>query len=63
MRKKDKKEEVHNLFILVHSLSLEKLLRLSNPKLELDFYNAYRILTSNRFETNLEHTFVGLRPS
>ena len=48
MRKNNKvREEVHNLFILVHSLSLEKLIQLSNPKPELDFHYAWRILTNN----------------
>jgi len=33
--------------MLVHSLSLEKLIQLSNSKPKLDFHYTYRILTGN----------------
>ena len=48
MRDKDQiKRKSTQPFYTVYFLSLEKLIQLSNPKPELDFYHAYRILTSN----------------
>jgi len=52
-RKIRSREDVHNLFILVHSLSLEKLIQLSNPKPKLDFHYAYKILTINHKQSTV----------
>ena len=48
-----KTEERHILFILVHSLLLEKLIQLSNPKSELDFHYTSRILTNNHNQSTI----------
>ena len=47
------REKIHNLFILVRSLLLDKLIQLSNPQPELVFHYASRILTSNHNQSTI----------
>ena len=53
MSERYKQNKKTQSFILVHSIFLDKLIQLSNPQPELDFYYASRILTSNHNQSTI----------
>ena len=53
MSERYKQNKKTQSFILVHSIFLDKLIQLSNPQPELDFYYASRILTSNNNQSTI----------